>query len=141
MALHRNHHVGFIQHKHGDLLGVEGLLFGAPVVDGARRPDDDLLLHLGSFRHWKNADRLKTLILTENPSNANAHGAVRTSVAPDGVHQLDIRAKLPHLLHHLTDLQSQLVRGRDAKALKAQKLQWQTRVWADGCFKDGSPIT
>lgn len=43
-----------------------------------------------------------------------------TSVAPDGVHQADVGAELPHLLHHLTDLQGQLVGGRDAQALERQ---------------------
>uniref|UniRef100_H2SQ26 Uncharacterized protein n=1 Tax=Takifugu rubripes TaxID=31033 RepID=H2SQ26_TAKRU len=42
VALHGDHHIGLVQHEHGDLLGVDGLPLGAPVVDGAGRPDDDL---------------------------------------------------------------------------------------------------
>ena len=63
--------------------------------------------------------------MSEDPS---VQTTARTSVAPDGVHQLDLRAKLPHLLHHLTDLQSQLVRGSDAEALKAQTSMANTHL-------------
>lgn len=43
---------------------------------------------------------------------------ILTSVATDAVRQLHIRTKLPHLFDYLTDLQSELVRWRDAKALR-----------------------
>lgn len=41
-----------------------------------------------------------------------------TSVAPNGVGHFHIRTKFPHLLDDLTDLQSELVRWHDAKALR-----------------------
>lgn len=48
MALRGDHHVGLVQHKHADLLGIDDLKFGAPVEDCARRSNDDLLLQLDS---------------------------------------------------------------------------------------------
>uniref|UniRef100_A0A3Q2QG48 Uncharacterized protein n=1 Tax=Fundulus heteroclitus TaxID=8078 RepID=A0A3Q2QG48_FUNHE len=51
MALHGDHHVGFVQHKHCDLLGVNELVLGAPVQDCAWCPNDNLLLQLDASRH------------------------------------------------------------------------------------------
>lgn len=47
-----------------------------------------------------------------------------TSVAPNGVGHFHIRTKFPHLLDDLTDLQSELVRWHDAKALREANSYW-----------------
>lgn len=46
-----NHHISLVQHKHGDLLGVDELVLGAPVEDRAWCSNDDLLLQLDSSLH------------------------------------------------------------------------------------------
>lgn len=46
------------------------------------------------------------------------YGHVLTSVASNGICQFHIWTKLPHLFDYLTNLQSKLVRWRDAQALK-----------------------
>lgn len=51
MALSRYHHISLVQNKHLDLLGVNELQFGAPVQDGPRGTDDNLLTHLLTSFH------------------------------------------------------------------------------------------
>ena len=51
MTLRGDHHVGLVQNEHGDLLGVDELVLGAPVEDGAGRPDDNVLLQLDASLH------------------------------------------------------------------------------------------
>lgn len=46
------------------------------------------------------------------------YGHILTSVAPNAVCQFHIGTKFPHMLDYLTNLQSELVCWRDAKALK-----------------------
>lgn len=52
MTLCGDHHVGLVQDKHADLLGVDELVLGAPVQDGSWCSDDNLLLQLDSSLHW-----------------------------------------------------------------------------------------
>lgn len=91
MTLCANHHISLIQHKHCNLLGVNGLELGAPVEDCAWCSNDNLLLHLDTSLH---------------------------SVASNGIGQFHIWTKFPHLLNYLTDLQSEFVCGCDAQALR-----------------------
>uniref|UniRef100_A0A4W6FNY5 Uncharacterized protein n=1 Tax=Lates calcarifer TaxID=8187 RepID=A0A4W6FNY5_LATCA len=69
------------------------LVLGAPVEDRAWCSNDDLLLQLDSSH-------------------------ILTPVASNGVGQFHIWTKFPHLLDDLTNLQSELIRWRDAEALK-----------------------
>lgn len=51
VTLGGDHHVGLVQHKHRNLFGVDELVLGAPVEDGAWCPDDNLLLQLNASLH------------------------------------------------------------------------------------------
>lgn len=51
VTLRGDHHVGLVQHKHADLLGVDDFVFGAPVQDGAWSPDDNVVLQPGASLH------------------------------------------------------------------------------------------
>lgn len=53
MALHSDHHISLVQHKHCDLLWVNKFVLGAPVKDCARCSDHNLLLQLDASLHWK----------------------------------------------------------------------------------------
>uniref|UniRef100_A0A3B4GXU2 Uncharacterized protein n=1 Tax=Pundamilia nyererei TaxID=303518 RepID=A0A3B4GXU2_9CICH len=79
VALGGDHHISLIQHKHGDLFGVNELVLGAPVVDCARCTNDNLL----EYKHYH----------------------ILTSISPNGICQLHIWTKFPHLLNDLTSLQ------------------------------------
>uniref|UniRef100_A0A8C6U1Z6 Uncharacterized protein n=1 Tax=Neogobius melanostomus TaxID=47308 RepID=A0A8C6U1Z6_9GOBI len=92
MALSCDHHIGLVQNKHRDLFGVDHFEFDAPVHQRAWSPNNNLLLH----SHFL------------------------TSVAANRIRQFNFRIKFPHLLDHLTDLKSQLIRGSETKALKQQ---------------------
>uniref|UniRef100_A0A8C4HDY9 Uncharacterized protein n=1 Tax=Dicentrarchus labrax TaxID=13489 RepID=A0A8C4HDY9_DICLA len=85
-----DHHISLVQHKHGDLLGFDEPVLGAPVEDCAWCSNDNLLLQLD-------------------------YGYILTSVAPNTVGKFHIRAVFPHLLDDLSNLQSKLVCWRDAK--------------------------
>lgn len=52
MTLRGDHHVGLVQHKHSDLLGVDELVLGAPVKDCAWCSNDNLFLQLDTSLHW-----------------------------------------------------------------------------------------
>ena len=52
VALGGDHDVRLVQHKHADLLGVKDLQLDAPVEDGARCSDHDVLLDGGAARHY-----------------------------------------------------------------------------------------
>uniref|UniRef100_A0A8C5Q9I3 Uncharacterized protein n=1 Tax=Leptobrachium leishanense TaxID=445787 RepID=A0A8C5Q9I3_9ANUR len=43
VSLRSDHHIGFIEHKHLDLLGIDKPQLGAPVQHGTRRADHNLL--------------------------------------------------------------------------------------------------
>uniref|UniRef100_A0A8C2WPX3 Uncharacterized protein n=1 Tax=Cyclopterus lumpus TaxID=8103 RepID=A0A8C2WPX3_CYCLU len=94
MTLCGDHHISLVKHKHSNLVGVNKLVLRAPVEHCAWSSNDNLFL-------W----------------NYN-YGQILTSVSSNAVGQFDIRAKCPHLLDYLTNLQSELVCWRDAKALK-----------------------
>lgn len=126
VALGGDHHISLIQHKHGDLFGVNELVLGAPVVDCARCTNDNLLLQLGSSLHWTqyrecSEHRLVTRNLFFRREYKHYH--ILTSISPNGICQLHIWTKFPHLLNDLTSLQCELVRRCDAKALK-EKFFW-----------------
>uniref|UniRef100_A0A8C4CGB6 Uncharacterized protein n=1 Tax=Denticeps clupeoides TaxID=299321 RepID=A0A8C4CGB6_9TELE len=81
VSLRGDHNVGLIEHENLDLLGVDELQLVAPVQDGARRADDDVLLNL--------------LPSVREP---------RTFIAANGVGQLHFGIELSHLLDHLSQL-------------------------------------
>uniref|UniRef100_A0A668VBF9 Uncharacterized protein n=1 Tax=Oreochromis aureus TaxID=47969 RepID=A0A668VBF9_OREAU len=83
VALGGDHHISLIQHKHSDLFGVNELVLGAPVVDCARCTNDNLLLEYNYYH-------------------------ILTSISPNGVCQLHIWTKFPHLLNDLTSLLTKL---------------------------------
>lgn len=56
MTLCGDHHVSLVEHKHSNLLGVNELVLGAPVEDGARCSDNNLLLQLSASLHWKQCE-------------------------------------------------------------------------------------
>lgn len=53
VTLRGDHHVGFIQYKHCNLLRVDEFVLVAPVEDGAGCPNDNLLLQLDTSLHCK----------------------------------------------------------------------------------------
>lgn len=122
VALGGDHHISLIQHKHSDLFGVNELVLGAPVVDCARCTNDNLLLQLGSSLHWTQCreSRSEHRLVTRNLffRREYKHYHILTSISPNGICQLHIWTKFPHLLNDLTSLQCELVRRCDAKALK-----------------------
>lgn len=131
MTLHGDHHISLVQHKHCNPLWVNELVLGTPVEDGARCSDDNLLLQLSASLHW--AERINSCGETSNtaaqlkiPFPADSRGTyhysdILTSAAPNGVRQLHIRTKFPHLLNYLSNLQSQLVCRWDAKSLREEE--------------------
>lgn len=51
VTLGGNHHVGLVEHEHGDLLRVDEFVFGAPVQDCAWSSNHNLLLQLHASLH------------------------------------------------------------------------------------------
>lgn len=53
VPLRGDHHIRLVQDEHGDLLGVDEMVLGAPVEDGARRSDHNLLLQWDASFHCR----------------------------------------------------------------------------------------
>uniref|UniRef100_A0A8C8ZNG9 Uncharacterized protein n=1 Tax=Prolemur simus TaxID=1328070 RepID=A0A8C8ZNG9_PROSS len=102
VALSSYHHVGLIQNKHLDLLGVDELELGAPVQHGPRGADDNLL----------------TDFLTP------FHSLILTFIASHGISQLQLWMKFAHLLDHFSCLKCQLISWGEAQTLteKSQRM-------------------
>lgn len=57
MTLCCDHHISLVQNKHGNLLGVNKLVFCAPVEECAWCSNDNLLLYLFASLHWAESRR------------------------------------------------------------------------------------
>uniref|UniRef100_A0A3Q2I0M2 Uncharacterized protein n=1 Tax=Equus caballus TaxID=9796 RepID=A0A3Q2I0M2_HORSE len=99
VALSSYHHVSLIQNEHFDLLGVNELELGAPVQNGPRGSNDNVLTDLLTSFHC--GDKMFSM----------------------GIPMLQFRVKFAHLLNHFSRLKGELISWGEAKTLEEKRVQ------------------